>query len=146
MMNTLSGRWVFDSNILIYGLDRSSSLFKEVQALFATVREGQVEVVLSQQNITETIQAFVKGYRKSPVEVIKSLNGLIAELEITVISPISTTYQRFFELLSRVNKPIDVYDYYLAATMLDNGIKRILTANDKDFSQIKEIEAVNPFV
>jgi len=29
--------------------------------------------------------------------------------------------------------------------MLDNGIKRIYTNNEKDFKKFKEIEVINPF-
>jgi predicted nucleic acid-binding protein len=38
-----------------------------------------------------------------------------------------------------------IFDAYLAATMLSNGINIIYTANDNDFEIFKEIEVVNPF-
>ena len=38
-----------------------------------------------------------------------------------------------------------IFDLYLIATMLSNGVDTIYTANDKDFKIFKEIKAVNPF-
>src|SRR3989338_1161472 len=101
MKNTLNGKWVFDSNLLIYGLDKSSSRYHDVYHL--------------------------------------------DELDIYIITPINKTHSIFFEILSNSSDPSDIFDYYLAATMLDNGINRILTINTKDFSKIPGIEAVNPF-
>ena len=145
MTNILKGRWVFDSNLLIYGLDKSSSHFEDVYHLFELGKGGKVRIVVAQQNISETVQAFVKGYKQSVEEVLFNIRGLLSELDIDIISPVNKTYLRFFDLLSNSSKPSDIFDYYLVATMLDNGINRILTVNTKDFSKIPGIEAVNPF-
>ena len=37
-----------------------------------------------------------------------------------------------------------IFDVFLAATMLDNGVRRIYTENITDFEAIKGIEAVDP--
>ena len=42
-------------------------------------------------------------------------------------------------------KAQNVYDLRIVATMIDNGISEILTANDSDFTQYSEIKAVNLF-
>jgi len=38
-----------------------------------------------------------------------------------------------------------VHDTSIAATMLTNGVRRIYTANVKDFVMFEEIEVINPF-
>lgn len=145
MMSTLNGKWVFDSNLIIYGLDKTSRFYEPVFQLFALARDKKIQIILTQQNLSETIQVFVRGYKLQPSKIIKHLNGLINDLEIIVISPQTKTHQHFFDLISKVEKPIDIFDYYLAATMLDNNVSQILTANDKDFTKIPGIKAVNPF-
>jgi len=37
------------------------------------------------------------------------------------------------------------YDAQLAATMLVHGIRTLVTENDRDFADMTEIRAVNPF-
>lgn len=37
------------------------------------------------------------------------------------------------------------FDALLAATMQENGIKEIVTENEKDFSKVKWMKAVHPF-
>ena len=145
MKNTLNGKWVFDSNLLIYGLDKFSSRYHDVYHLFELGKEGKIQIIVAQQNIIETVHAFVKGYKSPIEEVIYNIKGLLDELDIYIITPINKTHSIFFEILSNSSDPSDIFDYYLAATMLDNGINRILTINTKDFSKIPGIEAVNPF-
>lgn len=145
MRNILEGRWVFDSNILIYGLDKYSRFHKQTFDLFTLVRDKKIQAIVAQQNIVETIHTFIRGYKLSVKSIIVPLEGLIAELGIEVIAPYPTTHQRFLNLLLNSRNPSDVFDYFLAATMIDNGAYRILTINTKDFVGIKEIEAVNPF-
>ena len=38
-----------------------------------------------------------------------------------------------------------MFDVFLSATMLDNGITHIITVNEKDFTGIKGISVYNPF-
>ncbi len=146
MMNTLSGKWVFDTNLLVYGLDKTSRFHEPTFRLFASAEKKKIQIILTQQNLNEAVQVFVRYYKKSPLEVTKHLSGLIDDLEITIISPQTNTHRHFFDLISKVTSPIDIFDYYLAATMLDNNINRILTANAKDFSNIPNIEVINPFI
>ena len=114
--------------------------------MFASAEKKKIQIILTQQNLNEAVQVFVRYYKKSPLEVTKHLSGLIDDLEITIISPQTNTHRHFFDLISKVTSPIDIFDYYLAATMLDNNINRILTANAKDFSNIPNIEVINPFI
>jgi hypothetical protein len=39
-----------------------------------------------------------------------------------------------------------VFDTKLVATLINNGINRLATINDKDFKIFTEIETVNPLV
>lgn len=146
MMSISSGRWVFDSNLLVYGLDRDSRFYLQTRELFTLVHKQHFHAVIAQQNILEATRTFVLQYSLPREEVIKKISGLITDLDITVITPQPFSYQKWFQLLDHTKRNVDLFDHYLAATMLDNGIQRILTLNTKDFAPIAEIEAVNPFV
>ena len=145
MMNTLSGKWVFDSNIFIYFLDQSSPFFKLSKALFAEIISGKVKAYCGQQNIIEVERILIQRYKRTVSETISKLDLLITEFSFQVITPFPYTLKKFHSILPTITKGADVFDYYLAATMLDHGINRIMTVNTKDFSKIPGIEAVNPF-
>ena len=79
------------------------------------------------------------------ISTIKILEDVLLNYNIEVITPLPQTYERYHDLILNSRNSSDLFDYFLAATMLDNDIGRILTANTKDFSRIPGIEAVNPF-
>lgn len=145
MMTTLSGKWVFDSNLFIYFLDQSSPFFDRAKALFAEIISGKIQAYCAQQNIIEVERILLQKYHKTISETISSLGTLVTELPVQMITPFPYTFKTFHAILPSIKSGEDVFDYYLAATMLDNGIHKILTVYTGDFSHIKEIEAVNPF-
>lgn len=144
MKRTSDEKRLVDTNLLVYGLDRASPFHARAAQFFAQVAKGEVAVVVAQQNIIETIQVFVSGYKMSPHEVTLALLGLLDDLGIFTISPKPATYRRFVEMINKAVGSIDVFDWYLAATMFDNGIHAIYTANEKDFVNVPGIAAANP--
>ena len=59
---------------------------------------------------------------------------------------VETTVTRMLNLLgSRSVRSGKIFDVFLVATMLDNGVRRIYTENIDDFERIDGIEAINPF-
>jgi len=59
-----------------------------------------------------------------------------------IISPLPSTLSRYFNLTkSKGVKRGNIFDYYLAATALDNGVDFILTNNADDFSEIEGFTA-----
>lgn len=145
MMTTFEGKWVFDSQLLIYSLDKKSPFYQRTQKIFDQIPFGKIQPLVAQQNILETERVFLLAYKLAPKYVVKLVKPIIDDFGFQVISPLPTTYLRCYELLEKSTGRLDLFDYYLAATMLDNGISQILTANAKDFSKIPGIKAVNPF-
>ena len=146
MTSILSGKWVFDSNIFIYFLDQSSPFFEQSKTLFAEIISGKIKAYCGQQNIIEVERILIQRYKRKISETIPKMKILIKEFSFWVLTPFPYTIKTFNSLVPSIKPGGDFFDYYLAATMLDNGIDRIFTVNTKDFSNIKEIEAVNPFV
>lgn len=145
MMAILSRKWVFDSNLFIYFLDQSSPFFDQSRLLFENIISGKIEAYCGLQNIIEVERILVQRYKRTVTETITGLNSLISEFSFHILTPFPYTVKTFHKILPSIKSGGDVFDYYLAATMLDNGINRILTVNTKDFAKIKEIEAVDPF-
>jgi len=146
MTSILSGKWVFDSNIFIYFLDQSSPFFEQSKALFGEIISGKIKAYCGQQNIIEVERILIQRYKRTVSETISKIDILIKEFSFQVLTPFPYTMKTFHSVIPSITKGADVFDYYLAATMLDNGINRILTVNTKDFSKIHGIEAVNPFL
>lgn len=145
MMNILSGKWAFDSHLFVYSQDEKSKYYKPARELFSKVLIGEIQAVMAQQNIVETERVLIQVYKRKSEDVVKFLEKIIAEFSIQIVTPLPTTYVRFHHFLKDFGGRVDFFDYYLAATMLDNNISQILTANDKDFTKIPGIKAVNPF-
>ena len=147
MTNILSGKWIFDSNLLIYSLNLDSPFHEKTSQLFLLATENHIQIAVAQQNILETHKALIRVYHRTPNESVNALENMLSTFISEVIHPQPQTLHRYHMLLAQAQTtPIDLFDYYLAATMLDSGINRILTVNTKDFNLIPGIEAVNPFV
>ena len=77
-----------------------------------------------------------------------SLTGRAGELKARIrvdrVSPLPTTIHRYHRLLKGA-KVKDIFDLYLAATLMDNGVKKLLTVNVKDFQGVEGLRVINPF-
>ncbi len=61
------------------------------------------------------------------------------------IVPKDTTISRLVSMLDRHDvKRRDIFDAFLVATMLDNGVRTIYTQNVKDFEGYPGIQVINP--
>ena len=76
-----------------------------------------------------------------------SLNAILSITKSRfVISPNQNTYYIWIELVKNYNLNGNrIFDAYLAATALSNGINQIATDNTRDFKKFKEIKLINPF-
>ena len=144
-MTNWSGEWLFDTQLLIYALDSKSPFFKQATTLFSQLPSSKFIPTIAQQNILEAENVFIKKYKLEVKVVLETVRNLVSVYEFNIIIPKPTTYNLFHKLFLQKPKGKALFDYYLASTMLDNGINKILTVNTKDFKDIKNIEAVNPF-
>ncbi len=66
---------------------------------------------------------------------------------LAIIRPTSETWSILVAVLSKAPAMVgkDIFDRYLAATVLSHGIDTILTDNTKDFADIPGLTATNPF-
>ncbi|MBI5614519.1 type II toxin-antitoxin system VapC family toxin [Candidatus Gottesmanbacteria bacterium] len=146
MKNTYNGTWLVDTNILVYGFDKTSLYYPKAREFFQQSAETKLSLVVAHQNILEVIRVFTKGYGLSRHDVLMRLQGLIEDLGIKVISPMDDTLGFFYQFIDKKSQVIDMFDYYLASTMKSNGIDQLFTVNTKDFKDVPGLVVVNPCV
>ena len=77
-------------------------------------------------------------------EIFDEVSLFINSFMFNLVSPLPTTLYRYQEYFVKMEKN-NMFDLYLAATYLDNGVKQIYTANESDFVGISGLKAVNPY-
>jgi predicted nucleic acid-binding protein len=131
-----------DTNILIYSVQKGEK--KHHKAVKAMEKLADREkLAVSTQNLAEfsrvlrekaqpevdheTVKEYLFGFMKFSTVLEYSGSTVIEAISL------SKTYGIHF------------FDALLAATMQENGIKEILTENEKDFAKVNWINATNPF-
>lgn len=141
---------LFDSNILIFAHDTSALFHNKAKALLTSAMDGELNMVLAQQNILEFYSVITNPKRVNSVLPVKDalslVNGYIGDDLFNFIYPLRTTLIRtiYFCNLFSIKKA-EIFDAFLAATMLDNDVRTIYTDNEKHFTIFPEIKVVNPF-
>ncbi|HEY1835886.1 MAG TPA: PIN domain-containing protein [Candidatus Saccharimonadales bacterium] len=133
-----------DSNIIIYALNSSSPKHKAAQVF---LQAHASHLALAHQNVLESLRVLTHHKFSSPMTPAEATRAIMSIAEACrVITPDRTTYYLALELIRKYKLPGDkIFDAYLAATALTNGVSTIATDNTKDFAAIEELETINPF-
>lgn len=140
---------LFDTNILVYSYDVNSPNHKIAKELRDAVVEGELKAAIAPQNLLEfysTMTSTAKNENPvSPKEAVLEIKKFfISPFELIV--PLGNELMLVLHLIQDKNIiSRKIFDVYLVATMLSNGIRTIYTANERDFASFSEIKAVNPF-
>lgn len=140
---------LFDTNVLLYAQDQTSLLYSKAQLAHQQVIDGTIGACVSLQNLMEFLSIITNSkrvrkplvYSQAMIEIEKYLHQDIFH----IIYPDQSSIKYLEKLVSywRNTEPRHIYDIQLAATMLSNGVTRILTANTKDFTQFPGIKVVD---
>lgn len=136
---------LIDSNILVYAINRRSPKHKAAQ-IFLQNNIRHLEV--AHQNILEALRVLTHPkfpYSMTIHHALKAIDNILKSCR--VICPTEKTHYITL-LLIKKNKLVSdqIFDAYLAATALSNGITTIATDNTRDFKKFKEIKLMNPFL
>jgi predicted nucleic acid-binding protein len=147
-MNDDERRVLIDTNILIYATLENDPRSERSRALLLTADER--ERYTSVQNLAEMYPNLTGPRMKRPDEpsVARAKIQSIASLPNLQLLPLTGDVQSVaLELCEKYGITRQrYYDAQVAATMIVNGIRTLLTENAADFKDITEIRAVNPFV
>lgn len=146
-MNTSTVNLI-DTNILAYANNKDSQFHTTCLTLVEKAINGEIEAVVAIQNLTE-LYAVITDKRRvehplSPQKA-KELIEFYKQSNIRVITPTITTINILVELIEK-HKPNSqsIFDYLLAATMIDNSIYGIYTVNSEHFKHFDSIKIINP--
>lgn len=140
---------LFDTNILVYARDLESPYHQKAKELQDAVNIGVLNAAITPQNLLEFYSVITNQTKSkkadSPKEAIVEIKKyLLSPFEMIV--PLGNELELVLQLIKDKNlRSRKIFDVYLVATMLSNGIKTIYTANERDFEIFNKIKAVNPF-
>jgi predicted nucleic acid-binding protein len=132
-----------DTNILIYAINADSPKNKLAQRF---LQENIHELEVSHQNIFEALRVLTHSKFSKPMKPENAQNSVMAIVkECRIVIPNYKTHYLALEWIKEHeligNK---IFDAYLAATAVSNGIYAIATDNGKDFKKFG-VTVVNPF-
>ena len=140
---------LFDTNILVYAHNVSSSFHKQARQLHEEVIFGKLGAVVAPQNLLEFYSNITNPNR---IERAVSQSKALEEVKNYLASGFKLIFPRGDEMditlsIIRDRSVLDrqIFDAYLVATMLSNGVNTVYTHNEKDFTIFKEIKVINPF-
>lgn len=138
---------LLDSNVLVYAHNEDSSFHSQAIKLIAKISKGEIFGVLSSQNLLEFYSVITDKRRLENPITPKLASELINEYlssPFEIIYPDSNTNKIIAELLKKNGfKDGQIFNVFLIATMLSNGIRHIVTANVADFKKFDGISVLD---
>ncbi len=141
--------YLIDTNILVYACNEDTGFHREALKIIEEALDNKLDAAVADKNIFEFFAIITDGRRVtnpvSPGEAIEIIRLLLdSNIKIIYSSPLS--FSKTLELVKKYNiKTQDIFDINLVGLMIQNNIRKIITANEKHFKDIQEIELINPF-
>jgi predicted nucleic acid-binding protein len=151
-MKAVSNDRVFvDTNILFYANDPASPFGKQAIARINELASLNNELIISSQIIREYAAATLRnaGFHKLDLKVITAIvlrNIARFQRDFEVLYDGPEVLQKWATLLPMLTTGKDVFDFNIAATLQANGIRNILTHNEKDFVKFDSWLNVLPLI
>lgn len=141
----IAERKLIDTNILVYAYDITE---REKHSICkAIIKEVWLKGggIVTLQNLMEFFAVVTRKVEKPlPTKVAKIIvEDILQSDKWTIIDRNEDTFLKAMELVSKHHTSF--WDTLIAACMLENNVKEILTENIKDFENIPGIIAINPF-
>lgn len=135
---------LLDSNILIYSINSSSPKHKDAQHF---IQNNVSNLEVAHQNIFETLRILTHSKFPNPMKTSEAVGAVENILKACdIITPDYKTHRIALELIKKYNiSSSQIFDTYLAATAISNGIDTLATDNIKDLQIFSEITVINPF-
>ena len=135
---------LIDSNILVYAINSSSPKHIAAQR-FIQRSVGKLEV--AHQNIFETLRVLTHPKFPNPMKISEAVDAVENILKACdIIAPDYKTHRIALELIKKYKIVSNqIFDAYLAATAISNGIATLARDNIKDLQRFSEITIISPF-
>ncbi len=141
---------LFDTPILVHADNIDSMHHKVAEELRYKAIKGEIDACVTPQILLELF-AILTSLRVEhplpPQEALRIVQVYYFAEPIRKIFPRVSTLNRTIQLCEKYSiKGQEIYNAFLAAIMLDNGVEDIYTDNPDVYSKFTEIKASNPFV
>ncbi len=139
-----------DSNVLIYAHDKASPKRAAARQIIHDALTGTLDICVALQNLVEFYNVITNPRRvsQSPTAsaAARCLRLYWQSNRIVKIYPTTTTMDRLLQLVTTTGVTgADIFDAFLAATALDNGVAEVYTENVTGLMRFG-MTAINPFV
>jgi predicted nucleic acid-binding protein len=143
--------FAIDTNLLVYAHNTASTFHRQAAAFLERVMNdrdeaGNLSVCIPAQVLMEFVHVVTWQRLENPLSLSEAL--LVVEdyvdTGITIIYQRQTQLRTFLDLLSATTTRKKVFDVALAATLQDNGVSGLYTANIADFQEFDFLEVTNP--
>ncbi len=132
-----------DTNVLVYAFEREISEKKRrAEEILEKCWKNMCREAVSNQVLAEFSYVMLTKGKLTPKEIEKILYTIVEFKGFLKLEYHPQTITSTLGILQ--DAPMPFWDALIAATMLENNIRRIYTENTKDFS-IAGITAINPF-
>lgn len=143
-----SKKYLIDTNILVYSINKNSDFHTQTNTLLQKLINQDYQLYTSTQNLLEFERIITHPIFNKLIDYRirnKQLDFWINNLNILHEDKI--VWLKYLELRAQL-KPIGnkIFDIWLASIAISNGIHYIVTANEKDFTNIPEIKIYNPCI
>jgi len=125
-------KWAFDTNILVYLLDKDSPFHQSAVSAFSSAEQNQQRIYIAHQSFLELIQTLTNFYHLSLKKAISQAKK-ITQSQICLVHPLPQTLSTYFKLCKGEANPRLHFDLYLAATLKDNHVNTIVTSDSAGF-------------
>lgn len=145
-MNKRSRTVCVDTNILVYAQNEDDPRHRAAKRIVDDILDGKVGSVVTPQNILE-FYAVVTDKRRVPQplsskKALATCDLLMSGSAFRVVFPTITTLATWQRLMKKDGIGQAVWDLFLAATLLSNGVSTLVTENVDDFTGVKGLNLV----
>ncbi len=148
-MPTIEGRYLLDTNVLIYASLDNDPRCEQARQAIEQGRRPDCEAFMSVQNLAEMYPNLTGPKTQppdTPVEASEKIRRLAALSYVQVLPVSFAVIHLALELAERYQvRRQKFFDMQLAATLILHDISTLVTENAGDFTAIPEIRVVDPF-
>lgn len=146
---TTGGKAFIDTNVLLRAMNVSMQLHVKAEALVQQMWEADVELWVSRQVIREYIAQVTRPQVLAQIPTPKEIRAQVEQIQslFRVADEAEDVTLKLVTLLEKYpTAGRQIHDANIVATMLVNGIDRLLTANIADFKRFNPEIVLIPLV
>lgn len=147
-MTTEDRRHFVDTNVLLTASDADRFQHRACLSLLESGMAGEVSLFVSGQIFREYLVVATRPLKGNGLgmPVTRALDNLVAFRQcIRVLDENGSVVQRLARLIRKYEvRGKRIHDCNIAATMIEHGLKSLITLNPRDFDEIEQLDLAEP--